>query len=51
MFLFVDFSFDLSPQPPLRRRGGEDLSNSCQFNSTTPLSCGEGLGERLIEYE
>jgi len=35
------------PQPPLHRRGGGALTKDCAFIGRSPLSCGEGLGERL----
>ena len=44
----IELKKGLSPRPPLRRRGGGAFFKGRAFISGTPLSCGEGPGERLI---
>jgi len=46
IFLYHHQPNNLTPRPPLRRRGGDVLHNDKTFIGKTPLSCGEGMGER-----
>jgi len=44
MFLFIDFSFNLSPRPPLRRRGGDVLLKDSAFLARLPSPVEKGWG-------